>query len=266
MVAAAEGIAYGELVVYIPVFFLTLIVVFRHGFKREMGWIYLAIFCIVRIVGAIFKIEASHHPDSKTDIEWATILQSVGLSPLLMASLGLLKRIIDEVSNHIPSETSIFAMQGGLVGNIIAKRATANSRRSRIIQVTQLPTTIALILCIVGGMDAADGGSEATTGQKYTKIGAIIFLFVYVLLFVLAVITVRDVGNAPRGEKRIYWVVVMALPLLAVRLLWTLLASFLNNSMFSTLGGDIWVQLAMAIGEEFVIVVMYTMAGLTAHD
>lgn len=93
MVSTAEGIAYAELVVYIPIFLLTAIIIFRHGFQKQLGWIYLTIFCVVRIAGAIFEIKREHNPTNKTDIEWAEILQSVGLSPLLMASLGLLKRV-----------------------------------------------------------------------------------------------------------------------------------------------------------------------------
>ena len=93
MVNASEGIAYAELCVYLPIFLLMAIVLVRHGLQKQLGWIYLAIFCIVRIAGAGFKIESAHHPTSKTDAEWSAILQSVGLSPLLMASLGLLKRM-----------------------------------------------------------------------------------------------------------------------------------------------------------------------------
>lgn len=269
MVSNVEGIAYGEIAVYVPIFILTVIVVIRHGFKRQLGWIYLAIFCIIRVTGAVFKIESEHNPDSKTDAEWAAILQSVGLSPLLMASLGLLKRFTDGVSIHIrsdyPDEMDM-GRQSGLISKIVTKRATANSRRSRVIQVAQLPTTIALVLCIVGGMDAADGGSKVATGERYTKIGAVIFLVIYLLLALLVTITVKDVGNAQRGEKRVYWVVVLALPLLAVRLLWTLLASFSHNATFSITGGNTWVQLAMAIGEELIIVILYTIAGLTVHN
>jgi prolipoprotein diacylglyceryltransferase len=93
MVSTAEAIAIAEICVYIPVFILTIIVVVRHGFQKQLGWIYLAIFCVIRLVGAGFRIESVHNPTNKTDIEWSAILQSVGLSPLLMASLGLLKRM-----------------------------------------------------------------------------------------------------------------------------------------------------------------------------
>ena len=124
---------------------------------------------------------------------------------------------------------------------------------------------IALILCIVGGIDEADTSkpSDVSMGKKDIKIGVIIFLIVYLLLSALVIITMKDVGNAPRGEKRIYFAVLAAIPLLGVRMLWSILAAFVNNSTFSIQGGKPLVQLFMAILEEFIIVVMYTLAGLT---
>lgn len=155
---------------------------------------------------------------------------------------------------------------GAGVAGLITKRATANSRRSRIIQVTQLPTMIALILCVVGGIDEADSSpSEIKTGKKYTKIGIIIFLFVYLLLSSLVIITMKDVGNAQKGDKRIYFAVLCALPLIAVRMLWSILSAFSHNKNFSLTSGKPLVQLFMAVVEEFGVVCLYTLAGLTAH-
>jgi hypothetical protein len=148
--------------------------------------------------------------------------------------------------------------------NIITKRATAVSLRSRIIQVAQLPTMIALILCVVGGTDEASSTvSEHSTGRKDTKIGVAIFLAVYILLFFLTVITVTDVRKAPRGEKRIYIAVVAALPLIAARLLYSILAAYSHWSDFALGTGSVWVQLCMAVAEEILVVIMYTIVGLT---
>jgi hypothetical protein len=151
------------------------------------------------------------------------------------------------------------------VGKLISNRATANSRRSRIIQIAQLPTMIALILCIVGGIDESNSNpSEISTGKKLTKIGVVIFLVMYLLLSALTIITMKDIGNAPKGEKRVYFAVLGAIPLLGVRLLWSLLSSFSNNPSFSITSGKPLVQLFMATVEEFVVVVFYTLAGLIA--
>lgn len=186
-----------------------------------------------------------------------------------MASLGLLKRVTDEVSHHVRSNNSMvsdFGAASRVVG-LVTKRADANSRRSRTIQIAQLPTMIALILCVVGGLDEADSdASDISEGKKLTKIGVAIFLVVYLLLFALVVITMKDVGNAPRGEKRIYFAVLGALPLLAIRLLWSILATFGNNKDFSLNSSKPLIQLFMAVLEEFVIVCFYTLAGLTVSS
>jgi hypothetical protein len=41
MVSPEEGIAIAEICVYIPIFTLTLVIVLRHCFKRQAGWIIL---------------------------------------------------------------------------------------------------------------------------------------------------------------------------------------------------------------------------------
>ena len=126
---------------------------------------------------------------------------------------------------------------------------------------------IALILCVIGGTDATSSNpADVASGKKNVKIGVIIFLCIYLLLLLLTIITMKDVGNAPRGEKRIYIAVIAALPLLAVRLLWSVLSAFSNSSTFSILGGKPLVQLFMATLEEFFIVVFYTVAGLSVRD
>jgi hypothetical protein len=93
MVSTDSGIAIAEICVYVPVLLLALITVFRHGLGKQLGWIYLVIFSIIRITGAGFKIASENDPTNSTDQEWSAILAFVGLNPLLMASLGLLKRV-----------------------------------------------------------------------------------------------------------------------------------------------------------------------------
>lgn len=93
MTSPSESLDIAELAIYLPLLFLTLFVVFRHGIHRQSGWIYLAIFCLIRIIGAALGIAAAKNPSNVSDLEWSAILGSVGISPLLLASLGLLKRM-----------------------------------------------------------------------------------------------------------------------------------------------------------------------------
>jgi len=84
------------------------------------------------------------------------------------------------------------------------------------------------------------------------------------VLGALAIITMKDFGRANQSEKRVFLAVLAALPLLAVRILYSILSAFSNNSVFSILGGSAVVRLCMAIIEEFLIVLFYTIAGLVA--
>ena len=93
MLSSSESLDIAILAVYSPLLLLTLIVIYRHGIHRQSGWIYLSIFCLIRIVGGALGIVGETNPRNVSDIEWSVILGSIGLSPLLLASLGLLKRM-----------------------------------------------------------------------------------------------------------------------------------------------------------------------------
>lgn len=97
------------------------------------------------------------------------------------------------------------------------------------------------------------------------KSGLILFVLIYICIFLLTAKSVADFNTIPVGEKRVLAVVVFALPLLAVRILWSLLAYFSHTSTFSIVGtssGDVVVRAMMAILEEFLIVIAYTIVGL----
>ncbi|KAJ5637059.1 hypothetical protein N7490_006938 [Penicillium lividum] len=273
MAITAEHIAIAELVIYIPVTLLSIFVVFRHGFHKQLGWIYLCIFGAIRIAGAIMEILSNKHPDNANDKEWALILQSVGLSPLLLSTLGLLKRLFDETTLHIPSDPDsnknlilqglgLFPVIGRLV-SIFSKRATAISRRSKIVQILHLPALIALILAISGGTDQASSNpSDQSSGKSESRAAIILYLLVYVATCILCVITIRDLRDMVPSQQRIYICVFFALPFIACRLLYSLITNFGHNPKFSLVNGDPRVQLGMATIEEFIVVLMYTILGL----
>lgn len=88
---ARGGISILELFLYLPSFFIAIYICYRHGFGRSSGWIYTLVLCIVRIIGACCQL-ATYHGQSQGLFEATIILDSVGLSPLLLATLGLLSR------------------------------------------------------------------------------------------------------------------------------------------------------------------------------
>lgn len=85
-------VSIAELVFYTPALVVSLWVSHRHGFGRQAGWIFLAILAIIRIVGGSMQL-ASLSMHEIWPVATAAALNGVGLSPLLLAMLGILKRV-----------------------------------------------------------------------------------------------------------------------------------------------------------------------------
>ena len=85
------GVSIFELIIYFPAIVIAAIVCSRHGFGRSSGWIFVLILCLVRIIGACCQL-ATYHSETKGLLEAVIILDSIGISPLLLATLGLLSR------------------------------------------------------------------------------------------------------------------------------------------------------------------------------
>jgi hypothetical protein len=93
MVSTKEAIGIFELVVYIPLAHVALYVAWRHGLWRQMGWVFLALFCGLRAASGGLFVASGMHPDNKDTAVWSAIIGSIGLSPLLLATMGLLMRV-----------------------------------------------------------------------------------------------------------------------------------------------------------------------------
>ncbi len=89
----SDGVAIAKLVYYAPALFVSLFVAYKHGFAREAGWVFLTIFCLIRIIGAGAQLGTinNDHPDTAYTI--ALITNVLGLSPLLLATLGVVARV-----------------------------------------------------------------------------------------------------------------------------------------------------------------------------
>ena len=128
-----------------------------------------------------------------------------------------------------------------------------------------IPILLALILSIVGGTRiSSSDSSNFSSGETFEKAGVIIFLISYLAIVGFAILTTAEFSNLPRGEKRILYAVLASLPLLAVRLLYSLLADFEDNHTFNIVDGNATVQLCMAIIEEFIITFFFLVSGFVA--
>lgn len=85
-------VAVAEIIVYTPALICAFIVCWRHGWRRASGWIYTLLLCIVRITGSICQL-VTYTNHSQGLLTATFIIDSIGLSPLLFATLGMVSRL-----------------------------------------------------------------------------------------------------------------------------------------------------------------------------
>jgi hypothetical protein len=88
----SNSIAVLKVVFYSIALPISLFVSFRHGIAKSSGWIFLSIFSAIRIINGASQL-ATISDHSETVAEMAIITGLLGLSPLLLATLGLLSRV-----------------------------------------------------------------------------------------------------------------------------------------------------------------------------
>lgn len=95
-VTLTDGLAIWELIYYVVALICSIFVSCRQGLSRSSGWIFLTIFSTMRVIGYSAQI-ATITATSDTAETIATIAGFLGLSPLLLATLGLLSRVLVSV-------------------------------------------------------------------------------------------------------------------------------------------------------------------------
>jgi hypothetical protein len=127
---------------------------------------------------------------------------------------------------------------------------------------TQLVITLGLILSIVGGTSSISSTGTFTV-QTTSKVGVLLYIVAYAFLAIRTV-TLIPKFSSHTGEKRLALAVIVALPFILVRIIYSLLAVFLHNHDFSLINGSVAIWVVMAVLEEFLVVIIYLAVGWTA--
>lgn len=237
-----EGVSIGEIAVYSPALLLAIYLSVRHGFGRSAGWMFLIIFCLARIIGAAMQLATISSPTNIGLYTGYAILQNIGLSPLMLATLGLLSRLLDNINrtHHTLIDT-------------------------RFLKFVELVILVGLILGIVGGVNASNDfvKNGTFTPGSLNKAGTALFIVSYVAIVLSTIFLSLSLSHASHGEKRILFAVALSLPFLLVRLVYSIMSTFTKNKSFNLMTGNITVLLCMAFIEELVIVILFEGVGLT---
>jgi hypothetical protein len=103
---------------------------------------FLIVFCLARIIGPAMQLAEIKSPQDAALYEGSAILNNVGFSPLTLAALGLLSRLLDSINKS---------------HNTLVK--------PNMLRIIELLVLVGLILGIVGGVDAASAYEKTL---KYT--------------------------------------------------------------------------------------------------
>lgn len=230
-------LAAAEIAFYVPALCLSLFVCYRQGFSKNLGWFYLVLISLLRIIGAsctLYIVTQNNY--SASLLETAAITSAIGTTPLLLVLLGFLERINQRMySDGIP-----------LV----------------FFRPIHLLSLVALILGIVGGVNKADASSYQT-GVDCSKAASILFLAVYVALAVISVLTATKRDRIPSAEHTLSLVAIVVLPFILVRVIYTVATSFASRgSLFFATNPNIWCQALMMFLMEAICVALYVWAGL----
>lgn len=239
-----NGVSIAELVVYVPALLIAAFLAIRHGLSRNAGWFFLIIFCLARIIGPAMQLATISSPNDISLYTGSAILQNIALSPLMLATMGLLSRLLESI--HRTKRTMLHSSMFHLIHLIII---------------------VGLILSIVGGVNASDSyvrsGYTTYTPTDLNKAGTALFIVAYVAIVVLVLILSFHVQHAEKGEKRLFMAVIISLPFILVRMIYSILSTFdSKNHSFNLLDGSVTAVLCMALIEEFIVVAVYEGTGL----
>ena len=131
-------------------------------------------------------------------------------------------------------------------------------------RITQLVISLGLVLSIVGGTNSVSPTGTFTV-QTTSKVGVLLYIIAFAILALMAILIIPKFANTQLGEKRLALAVIIALPFILVRIIYSLLAVFLHNQDFSLINGSVTILVVMAVLEEFLVVIIYLVVGWTAN-
>ena len=235
-------LAAAEIAFFSPALLVSLFIVFRHGISRQLGWFYLVLLSILRLIGSSCLLYAeTQHDTSESLLECAAITSAVGTAPLLLALMGFLERLND----------SMMLKGSGLNKNFV-------------FQPIHLTSIIALILAIVGGVKESDTNpSSASTGHDLMEAASILFLAMYFCLAFITLLSWKRRDFLPTGEQKLVYAGLAALPLLLVRVIYTVTVAFsAAGSDFYFRDVNVWAESFMQFLMESIVVCIFIAAGL----
>lgn len=236
MISSREGLSIAELIFYVPILPIAAYLVFRHGFSRQAGWLYIALLCTLRLVGAACLIAADQTPNPSTSlVEAGYITSAVGTGPLLLSLLRFLQTISDGMSSN-------------------------RSLSNQTFRVAHLLLLAGLGVYIAGAVLETESNS---TGPKLFKAGSILFVVFWLCEVGFTAYFAMHSRDVAHKDRHVLRACVVVIPFVLVRMAYTVATGFSSpGSTFYFLDANVYVQAFMQFAMEAVFVLVFLAAGL----
>ncbi|CAI7612140.1 unnamed protein product [Penicillium glandicola] len=234
VVSYRNGIAILQLIVF-PIILVAAIFIWKRTGWRQGSkiWRYAVTLSLIRIAGSISSLLAISNDSYNIEVAVA-VCQMIGIAPLLLTFIGLLRQI--DVDRRMPP---------------------------RPMALLTLVTIIALILGIAG-VSSSSGNDGTYHPGKLAKVAMGIFLAVFVIFILLSLWLFYELSfSMRRFQKKLFLAIALSAPLLAVRLVYSALSDYTTLSAFA-LDGNTTVYLCMDVLEEIIAMGMTMALGISA--
>jgi hypothetical protein len=249
------GLDVAVLIFYSILIFPAVYVCKRQGFRLHAGWLYLVTLPLVRIIGAACYVAALQSPSTAL-FTTAAICNGIGLVPLLLALMGLMKRVYVDVQFWSPI-TNQFSSNEGMQMPF----------PQRIFLVAHLIILVGLALSIAGGVEAIPGNSakEIAAGITLRKAASILLLVAFFALAAAAARAFKMIKQTWTGDRMIVYAALISLPFLLVRALYYVALTFDTRSViFNAYKPNVFVQAFMQVLMEFIVFGLFLAVGLNS--
>ncbi|KAI9046453.1 hypothetical protein LZ554_009202 [Drepanopeziza brunnea f. sp. 'monogermtubi'] len=229
---------------YSPIVLLSVYLCLRHGFSPNTGFLFLIFFSLIRIVGGALDLATIH---SRTKQQAgvlhtvALVLSFTGVSPLMLAMLGLLYRVRFGMVKIYP--TTLKPVHLVLI---------------------RVPVMAALVLCDEGAIDV--GLKFAVTGRLdipvTSRVGVVIFLAVSLIAAFVTLSMLRIRSRFEPEDRYVLYAITASLPFIWARLVYSFIGAYISDPDFGFFGGSIVLMGYMSILPEMLVVMIYCALGI----
>ncbi|KAJ7042615.1 hypothetical protein C8F04DRAFT_1076532 [Mycena alexandri] len=202
-------IAAAQLAAYVPIAGLSLFLTIRYALRRDAGWLFLFLFSLTRIASGALIVagEVSKKPNADFFVA-AYIMFHAGLALLMLSTIGFL----------------------GLAGQHTYSEYLHTTRMFRAVAVFIF---IAMALAVAGGILGTHvAPTQGHIGDILRKTAAALYGALYVVLFVIHLRCWSDRFEMRSYRRKLLAGVLVALPVLGVRVAYEILAAWSSMDLF----------------------------------